>query len=319
MRSTFFGSIPSRLLAVLLAVTCGALAQTAAPAQRGFATPQEAADALIKAAETYDTPVLLELYGPGAKDLISSGDPVQDKNNAAAFVAMAKQKTSVVVDPRNAARAVLSVGTADWPLPVPIVKKQGKWYFDAESGRREILYRRIGANELDAIQVCRGFVEAQHEYAITIRDESGVPQYAQRIISTPGKHDGLYWKNEDGTPGGPISEAIARAIEEGYSVAGRSAYHGYYFKVLMGQGPAAPLGTLDYVIKGLMIGGFALVAVPAEYGVSGVKSFMVSHDGVVYEKDLGPQSIEIGKKMDRFNPDSTWRPTDDGWPEGTEH
>lgn len=303
-----------KALIIFLVQASALSAQSGAPQQRGFDTPQMAADALIQAAGTHNTAALNELFGPEGKDLISSGDPVQDKNYAAAFAAMAKLKETVVVDRKNAARAILTVGASDWPLPVPIIKRKGKWYFDPEAGRNEILYRRIGSNELDAIQVCRGFVEAQREYASTVRDESGINQYAQRIMSTPGKHDGLYWKNEDGTPGGPISEAIARAIEEGYSPGVRSGYHGYYFKVLTGQGPAAPMGELDYVINGLMIGGFALVAVPAEYGVSGVKTFIVSHNGIVYEKDLGPESLNIAKGMERYNPDKTWHRTDDEWP-----
>ena len=240
-------------------------------------------------------------------------DPVQDKNYAKAFAAEAHEKNTLNVDPKNPARAILVIGKDDWPFPVPIVKKGGKWYFNSKEGHDEILFRRIGANELDAIQVCHGFVEAQKEYAQDIHDNSGVHQYAQKIFSTPGKQDGLYWKNADGTSGGPIGEPVARAIEEGYSTSVRSGYHGYYFKILKGQGPAAPLGQLDYVIKGIMIGGFALVAVPAEYRVTGVKTFIVSNDGIVYEKDLGPDSLNIVKSMERYNPDKTWLRTDDQW------
>lgn len=304
---------PKALLGSL--VLAGLVAgQAPAPNQKGFATPREAADALIRAASANDAAALHEIFGPAGKELISSGDPVQDANNAAAFAAKAREKQEVAVDPRNSSRATLSVGTTGWPMPVPIVKRKGAWYFDVEAGKREVLHRRIGANELDAIQICRGFVEAQMEYAMLARDVTGVAQYAQKIISTPGKRDGLYWQNPDGTPGGPISEVIARAIEEGYSMSTPSGYHGYYFKVLKGQGPAARMGELNYVIHDIMIGGFALLAVPAEYGVSGVKTFIVNHDGIVFEKDAGPQSLEIGKKTDRFNPDNTWRRTDDEWP-----
>jgi hypothetical protein len=283
-------------------------------AQKAFNTPQEAADSLIQAAETYDVSVLLEIFGPDGKDFVSSADPIRDKSVAASFAAKAREKHVVAVDSRDKTRAVLSVGKNDWPLPVPIVKKAGKWYFDSKQGRDEILYRRIGANELDALQVCRGFVEAQHEYASDIYDGSGINQYAQKIISTPGKHDGLYWKDENGTPGGPISEAVARAIEEGYSPGKTSGYHGYYFKVLKGQGPAARFGQLDYVIDGAMIGGFALLAFPAEYHVTGVKSFLVGYDGVVYEKDLGSATLDVAQNIDRYNPDKTWHITDDQWP-----
>ena len=306
-------------LAAALAVgLAGSLAaQPAAAPQKGYDTPQQAVEALLAAAELNDVSALAELFGPDGADLVSSGDPVQDKKYTAGFVSKAREKKTVVVDPQNRSRAILSVGNDDWPFPLPIVKRSGKWIFDSKAGRDEILFRRIGANELDAIQVCRGFVEAQQEYAALARDLTGVTQYAQRIFSTPGKRDGLYWQNPDGTPGGPVSEAVARAIEEGYSPAVRSGYHGYYFKVLKGQGPAAPLGELDYVINGMMIGGFALIAVPADYGVSGVKTFMVSHDGIVYEKDLGPDSLSLAKAIERYNPDKTWRRTDDEWPPET--
>jgi len=284
---------------------------TSSAVQESFATPQLAADALIAAVGDYNVPSLLKIFGPDGKDFVSSADPVQDKSYAEVFAARAKEKSSVTIDPKNAARATLSVGNDDWPFPVPIVRKGHKWAFDSKQGHDEILFRRIGANELDAIQICRGFVEAQKEYASEVHDDSGINQYAQKIISTPGKRDGLYWQNADGTSGGPISEAVARAIEEGYSPNQSSGYHGYYFKVLKGQGPAAPMGQLDYVINGIMIGGFALAAVPAEYRVTGVKTFLVSYDGIVYEKDLGPESREIVKNMDRYNPDKTWLASSD--------
>lgn len=289
-------------------------ARNRATAQQSFATAHDAAEALIKAAQDYDVPELLKIFGPDGEDFVSSADPVRDKSSALAFAEKARQKNTIVPDRANPNKAVLVVGDDDWPLPVPIVKRNGKWWFDSKAGRQEILNRRIGTNELDAIQVCRGYVDAQRDYASEIHDDSGVNQYAQKIISTPGKQDGLYWQNADGTPGGPISESVARAIQEGYSVDKKSAYHGYYFKILKGQGPSAPLGRIDYVIEGIMIGGFALLAVPAEYGVTGVKSFMVGNDGIVYEKDLGPDSINIGKNMELYNPDKTWHRTSDSWP-----
>ena len=290
--------------------------ETDAVTQKSFATAQAAAEALIQAADAYDVAALLEIFGPDGKNFVASGDPVRDKNNAQAFAAKAHEKNVIVVDPQDHSRATLSVGNDDWPFPVPLTKKSGKWHFEAKQGQDEILFRRIGANELDAIKICRGFVEAQKEYAAEIRDNSGVNQYAQKLISTPGRQDGLYWQNPDGTPGGPISEAIAKAIEEGYST-DKPGYHGYYFKVLKGQGPAAPLGQLDYVIEGVMIGGFALLATPVQYRVTGVKTFIVSYDGVVYEKDLGTNSLNLAKRIERYNPDSTWRRTDDGWPDDT--
>ena len=254
------------------------------------------------------------MFGPDGEDLVSTPDPVHDKNQIAAFAQEAQKKNSVEIDPKKPDRATLVVGEEDWPLPIPLAKKGKEWHFDAKAGGEEILYRRIGANELDAIQICRGFVEAQQEYASDLHDDSQVYQYAQKIISTSGKHDGLYWRNDDGTPAGPISEAIARAIEEGYSPGKSSGYHGYYFKVLKGQGPAAPLGQMDYVIEGAMIGGFALVAFPADYRVTGVKSFMVGYDGVVYEADLGPETLNLAQKMERYNPDKNWQATNDQWP-----
>ena len=281
------------------------------PVQESFATPQLAANALITAVSDYNVPALLKIFGPDGKDFVTSADPVRDKSYTEAFAAKAKEKSSVTIDPKNKLLATLSVGNDDWPFPVPIVKKGHQWTFDSKQGHDEILFRRIGANELDAIQICRGFVEAQKEYASEIHDDSGVNQYAQKIISTPGKHDGLYWQNSDGTPGGPISEAIARAIQEGYSPDRPSGYHGYFFKVLKGQGPAAPMGQLDYVINGIMIGGFALAAFPAEYRVTGVKTFLVSYEGIVYEKDLGPQTREIVSNMERYNPDKTWLASND--------
>jgi hypothetical protein len=280
-----------------------------------FNTPQQAAEILIRATGSYDVSTLMAIFGPDGKDLVSSSDPVHDKSLASSFAAKAREKYLVTTDPKNNAQAILTVGNDDWPFPVPLVKRGSKWYFDAKHGRDEILFRRIGANELDAIQICRGFVDAQKEYAADVHDNSGVNQYAQKIISTPGKHDGLYWKNADGTAGGPVSEAIARAIEEGYSPGQTSGYHGYYFKVLSGQGPAARLGQLDYVINRVMIGGFALVAFPAEYRVTGVKSFMVSYDGTVYEKDLGPDTPRIAQSMERYNPDKSWHRTNDEWPQ----
>lgn len=312
------------LLLGLLAVSCLSVWNAAAQSQpgvspppylgRAFDTPQQAAEALIKASDPYDVAALMSIFGPEGKSFLSSADPVRDKSFASQFAAEARKKTEIDVDPQKKTRAVVSVGNENWPFPVPLVKRQSKWYFDSEQGRTEILYRRIGANELDAIQICRGFVEAQEEYASAIHDNSGVNQYAQVIISSPGKRDGLYWRNEDGTPGGPISEAIARAIQEGYEPGKTSGYHGYYFKVLKGQGPAAPLGQLNYVIKGVMIGGFALLAFPAEYRVTGVKSFIVSYNGIVYQKDLGPDTLKVAETMNLYNPDKSWQRTDDQWP-----
>lgn len=278
--------------------------------QKAFADPQQAANELIAAADQFDVPSLLQIFGPAGADLVGA-DPVQDKNNASAFAAKAHAKTTVQIDPKNPNRATLVVGPEDWPFPIPIVKKGGKWYFDTLAGHHEILARRVGTNELDAINVCRGYVEAQMEYASQLHDGSVVNQYAQKIISTPGKQDGLAWKNPDGSWGGPVGEAVAKALEEGY--AEKTPFHGYYFKTLKGQGPATRLGTLDYFIDGVMIGGFALVAWPAEYRVTGVQTFIVSYEGVVYQKDMGPDTSKLASAMERYNPDKTWHSTSDDW------
>src|SRR5215207_5183932 len=298
------------LSCLLLCVATHTRAQGSAASsakQRGFATADEAADALVAAAEQFDGAVLKEILGPDSYDIVNTGEPARDREVAAEFASLARVKKNVALDPRNPRRAVLQVGEDDWPFPVPIVRQGGKWFFDAHAGRQEIIYRRVGRNELDAIAICRGYVEAQHEYALKPREGYEVNQFAQHIISTPDKQDGLAWQNSDGTWGGVVGEKFARALEKGYSGQDQP-FHGYYFKVLKGQGKAAPLGELDFVVKGVMIGGFALIATPAQYRVTGVKTFMVSHDGVVYEKDLGPNSLEAAIKIDHFNPDKTWTP-----------
>jgi hypothetical protein len=297
-------------LTFCLAVPSGFAAAT--PEQQGFDSPKLAADALIQAAENFDVPALASILGPGSEDIISSEDAVQDKNRAVAFAAKAKEKMSIEVDPKNPNSATLIVSNEDWPLPIPVVKRKAKWYFDTKAGREEILLRRIGANELDVLEICRGYVEAQNEYAATKHDGSTVNQYAQRIISTPGKQDGLAWKNPDGTWGGPVGETAAEALEQGYTDKSKP-WHGYYFKVLKGQGPAAPLGEIDFMVGGAMIGGFALAAAPAEYQVTGVQTFIVSHDGIVYQKDLGKDTLKEFKSMELYNPDKTWKATDDAW------
>jgi hypothetical protein len=282
-------------------------ATAVAPGVETFATPQEAADALVEAAANFDVVALTQIFGADGLDVIFSGEVPQDRKHAADFATQAREKKSISVDPKTGNRAFLLVGNEDWPFPVPLVKRGEKWFFDSKAGRQELMYRRIGANELDAIAICRGYVEAQDDFAFRQRELYDVNQYAQRIVSTAGKQDGLAWQNADGTWAGPIGENIARAIEQGYT-SGSDPYHGYFFRILKGQGPAAPLGEMDFVVKGIMIGGFALVAAPAEYDVTGVHSFIVSHDGVVYEKDLGPKTLDEFKKMERFNPDKSWTP-----------
>jgi hypothetical protein len=274
---------------------------------RSFATAQEAANALIDAAEKFDQEALTDILGPDSYDIIHTGEPARDREVAQKFAEQARIKTNVVLQPKNPRRAILEIGDDNWPFAVPIVKVGANWFFDTKAGRQELLFRRIGGNELDAIAICRHYVEAQHEFALTKKGTSGVNQYAQRIISTPGQQDGLAWQNGDGTWGGPIGEKVAQAVAKGYS-SKTEPFHGYYFRVLKGQGPAAPLGELDFVVKDVMIGGFALIAFPAQYRVTGVQTFMVSHDGVVYQKDLGPKTTELATAIDRFNPDKSWAP-----------
>jgi Protein of unknown function (DUF2950) len=310
------------LLVVFAVVACAAFVPvlraapetTSNPAESGqkeFASPKEAADALLQAAASFDQIALKEILGPDSDDIIASEDPVEDKNRAIAFVEKAKERTRIE---KVRDHAILEVGNEDFPLPIPIVKRKGKWIFDTKVGKEEILNRRIGSNELDAITICRGFDDAQKEYASEKHDDSKVYQYAQKIVSSPGKHDGLAWKNADGTWDGPVGEEVAKAIQEGYKEQGKP-YHGYYFKVLKKQSSAAPGGEIDFVVGGVMIGGFGLVAAPAEYRVTGVKTFMVGPDGFVYEKDLGSDTLKTFQAMDSYNPDKTWKVTEDEWPE----
>jgi hypothetical protein len=291
----------------------GALGWMAAPPlaaqEAAFATPREAAQALVDAAARNDEAAMLKLFGAEGKDIVESGDAAEDQRMRADFAARAHAKMSVETAPDNPDRATLIVGDNDWPFPVPLFRTNGKWHFDAARGRTEILARRIGRNELTAIDVCRGYVEAQMEYAAHDRDANGVLEYAQRIVSSPGKKDGLYWEGE---PGNLVPKAFADAASAMLTSPGKplAPYHGYLFHILKAQGPDAPGGAMDYVVKGLMIGGFALVAWPAEYSVSGIKTFVVSHAGTVYEKDLGPATDALARAMTRFNPDKTWKPVE---------
>jgi hypothetical protein len=297
-------------LGAALLATGTLAAEPTRPAQRTFASALAATDALVAAAEAFDVSALKEILGPDGIDLVVTEDEVLDRSQATWWAAKARERLVVATDPKNLNLATLSVGSDDWPMPIPVVKEGSAWRFDTAAGREEIFLRRIGRNELDAIDVCRRFVQAQHEYALEKRDGARVNQYAQHILSTPGRQDGLAWRNADGTLGGPLAEEIARAIAEGYSER-NVPYHGYYFKVLKGQGPSAPLGELDFVVQGAMIGGFALVAAPSDYEKTGVKTFIVGHDGVVYEQDLGDKTLEAFRAMERFNPDESWSPVEE--------
>ncbi len=309
----FLQSLPIAAAGLALGAWLAALPAAAAPADAGpraFDTPQQAADALVKAAETDDVPALLAMMGPEGKDIVSSGDPVQDKNDLAKFAKKARAKMKVSFDVADPKRAVLLAGDDDWPMPVPIVETGGKWRFDASEGKQEIVARRIGGNELRAIELLRGYVEAQKEYAMELHDGSEVHQYAQKWLSSPGKQDGLSWWKADGTPAGPIGDEVAKALAAGYTTR-TDPYNGYFFRVLTAQGPAARLGARNYIVNGAMIGGFAAIAWPAGYGATGVQTFIVNNDGVVYQKDLGDDTEKIASAVKAFDPDEGWTVTHD--------
>ena len=280
--------------------------------QRTFASPEEAVKALVEALKTKDIQALEIIFGPGNKDLVSSGDPVSDNAGADRFVSLYAEKSRLQEE--SAKKVLLYLGNEDWPFAIPIVKKDALWHFDAKEGRKEILARRIGKNELLTIQFCLAYVDAQREYALEDRDGDALPEYARKFLSDPEKKNGLYWKVKEGGKQSPLGPLAAEADKQGYTRLGEgkpSPYHGYYFRILKAQGKSAPGGAYDYMVKGKMIGGFALVAYPAQYASSGVMTFIVNHDGVVYQKDLGRQTGKTAQAMKLFNPDSTWKKVED--------
>jgi hypothetical protein len=288
-------------------------ATSVAMAQQTFKTPEEAATALVNAAKSGDSKSIVTVLGPDGEDIVSSGDEVADAATRAKFIAAFDSKHTIAME--GDSKAIMVVGPDDFPLPIPLVRKDGLWRFDTAAGREEILFRRIGENELDAIQSALAYVDAQDEYAENDRTGAGVNTYAQRIISQPGKKDGLYWPTSQGEEASPLGELIAEATKQGYRVGGgRTPFHGYYFKILTKQGAAAAGGELEYIVNGKMIGGFALVAYPAEYRNSGVMTFIVNHAGTVFQKDLGPNTAQVAERMTAFNPDKTWRTVTDTEP-----
>jgi hypothetical protein len=287
-------------LAAAVAIFCAAASP--ARAQQVFQSSDEAAAALATAVKTGDKKEMLKVFGPDGEDIISSGDEVSDASYREKFTTAYDTKHAIVTEGDK--KAVLMLGAKDYPFPVPLVHRKTGWQFDTEAGREEVLFRRIGHNELDAMQTSLAYVDAQNEYADKDRG-AGPGVYAQRIVSSPGQKDGLYWP-ADGDES-PFGELAAQASAEGYKVgAGPQPFHGYYFRILTKQGPNAPGGQLDYVVNGKMIGGFALVAYPADYGNSGVMTFIVNHAGTVYQKNLGPDTAELAKRITAFDPDKSW-------------
>jgi hypothetical protein len=275
--------------------------------QKTFTSAADASEALVAALRTNDEGALLNILGPEGKEIISSGDPVEDKTNRAEFVKRYQQMHRLVIEPDGT--TTLYIGAENWPTPIPLVHKGGAWYFDTPAGKQEILYRRVGRNELAVIQVCRELVDAEKEYYAQPHDGSSSRQYAQKFFSDPNKHNGLYWEPLPGEAESPIGPLLASAAAEGYPQDPNhelQPFQGYYFRLLTGQGANAPGGARKFIVDGKMTGGFAFLAFPAEYRSSGVMTFMVAQDGIVYEKDLGPHTADIAKNMTRYERDSGW-------------
>jgi hypothetical protein len=291
------------LLTVIFAVDC----QAAGLRQKKFATPEQAAQALVEASRSDDLQRMLAILGPGSRELIYSGDGVADNAGRDRFVGAYELKHSLAA--KNDTTRILHIGADDWALPIPIVKSKNGWKFDAGKGKQEILSRRIGRNELQVIEVLDDYVDAQQEYASKDCRGAGKVEFAQRIISTPGNHDGLYWEAKEGEQQSPLGPLLARAAKEGYDTkdGNLAPFHGYYFKILTGQGHNATGEAYQYVVKGKMILGFALIAYPAEYGNSGVMTFMVNQEGVLYEKNLGRKTRQLAEAVTQFNPDKSWK------------
>ena len=297
------------VIAAVLAIvfTCGT-AHAKAHHQKSFSSPGEAVKAMVEAVKADDTKALLRIFGPGSKAIVLSGDPVEEKEGHRRFVKRYEEKNRLEA---ISGKVVLYTGNDEWPFPIPIVKTGNRWRFDARAGREEILARRVGRNELNAIKVCLAYVDAQEEYAMMKgRQGNGLLEYAQKFVSAPGAHDGLYWEAKEGEEQSPMGPLFAAAREAGYGdepLGGESApYHGYFYRILKAQGKDAPGGARDYVVGDKMIGGFAIVAYPAKYGDSGVMTFIVNQDGIVYQKDLGKDTKQAALAMNAFDPDQTW-------------
>jgi hypothetical protein len=295
--------------AMLLHAAASQKAIAAGPQQQSFASPGEAVQALVAAAKVEDMDALAAILGPDGRNLISSGDPVADKEGRARFVRAYEQSNKL--ERPTETKAVLVIGQDEWPLPIPVIREGDVWRFDTAAGKEEILNRRIGRNELNAMQVCLAYVDAQREYARVTREGDSLLTYAMKFRSDEGKRNGLYWPTKEGEDPSPLGVLAANARAEGYtreaSGGKPTPYHGYLYRILTAQGSDAPGGAYDYVVKGRMIGGFALVAYPVQYGVSGIMTFIVNHQGIVYEKDLGQDTESIARAILTYNPDQTWK------------
>lgn len=298
----------TRLVSLLVAFLFSLPLTLAAQEPRVFGSPEEAATALFAAVKSDDTAALASILGADSQQLLSSGDPVADRNAMAQFASEWDQMHRLAYD--DLGRVIIYLGPDNWPGPIPIVKKDGGWVFDTTAGKDELIYRRIGRNEIYTIGVLQNLVSAQQEYQS--EDHGGVRQYARYIMSDPGQQNGLYWESAEGSPPSPIGPLIADATTQGYKVQKRAVgatvapFHGYFYKILDSQGKDAPGGAKNYMVDGKMAGGFAFVAWPAEYRSSGVMTFMINQDSVIVQKDLGPDTASIAKNMSVFNPDSTW-------------
>ncbi len=312
MSTLLFAVIKRRLVVFAVVAACWSVPYASAgpAASATFASPEQAADSLVAAFRSSDPAELLEIFGPAGQDLVSSGDKIADKNAHARFVERYAKGNKITRD--GADRAILVIGSEEWPFPIPIVADGSLWHFDVEAGAQEIINRRIGHNELHAIDVCRSYVLAQQDYAADLENAKKPKEYARKVVSSPNQRDGLYWPVQPGETESPMGPLMAKAQAEGYDPASHKEgqhepYHGYSFKILTRQGAAAPGGARDYVVDGHMTGGFALVSYPAKYGDSGVATFIVDQDGIVFEKDLGPDTPTLAPALTEFNPDSTWK------------
>ena len=301
-------ALAAAFVAAFIWVGDAVAANPSSDATTAFSSPDDAVKALVEAAKTDNVDALVRIFGSASRDWLLSGDAVQDAQRRQSFVTAYEQKSALEM--QGSDKVVLSVGDDGFPFPFPLVQKAGRWSFDAAAGKEELLNRWVGKDELATIETLRAIVDAQREYAMMVAGPGHVPEYAQKLRSTSGKKDGLYWPTAAGEKESPLGPLLADAVKAGYRApdaeSGPAPYQGYYFRILTGQGEHAPDGAYDYVVKGKMIGGFAVIAYPAKYGVSGVKTFMVNQNGVVYEADLGPQSAKVAERMQKFDPGGGW-------------